>query len=127
MLPVPGVWPHALPFGSRGPLLVADAPRPSGPWTTARAARGKTRRAGARHGTRGRWAVASSSVIQRFLRRAPELSETFLARLKQLAGRHRWPWNYAPLHQHLREARAQGVCRSRSLRPEGDPDDNRQP
>jgi Fe-S-cluster containining protein len=39
---------------------------------------------------------------------AAELSETFIARLKQLADRHDWPWNYAPLHHHLHQARAEG-------------------
>jgi len=39
---------------------------------------------------------------------APELSEEFLTRLKQLAGQHNWPWNYAPLHWHLHEAQSEG-------------------
>ena len=34
---------------------------------------------------------------------APELSEEFLIRLKRLADQHNWPWNYAPLHDHLHE------------------------
>jgi len=38
-----------------------------------------------------------------------ELSERFIARLKHLADRHGQPWNYAPLHRHLHERRAQGV------------------
>ncbi len=33
---------------------------------------------------------------------APELSETFIKRLKSLADRFDLPWNYAPLHRHLR-------------------------
>jgi hypothetical protein len=33
---------------------------------------------------------------------APELSERFIAQLKRLAQRHGLPWNYAPLHRHLR-------------------------
>ncbi len=37
-----------------------------------------------------------------FQSQAPELSEVFLNRLKRLAERHGWPWNYAPLHHHLR-------------------------
>jgi Fe-S-cluster containining protein len=40
--------------------------------------------------------------------RAPELTETFLSRLKRLAEEHDWPWHYAPLHDHLRRARAEG-------------------
>lgn len=39
---------------------------------------------------------------------APDLSEAFLARLKRLADELELPWNYAPLHHHLRRARAQG-------------------
>ena len=39
---------------------------------------------------------------------APELSEIFVARLKDLASRHNWLWNYAPLHQHLRQAQVEG-------------------
>lgn len=39
---------------------------------------------------------------------APELTETYLARLRQVAAAHGLPWNYAPLHQHLRQARDEG-------------------
>jgi hypothetical protein len=39
---------------------------------------------------------------------APSLSELFLNRLKRLADEHDWPWHYAPLHQHLQAARADG-------------------
>jgi hypothetical protein len=39
---------------------------------------------------------------------APELSEVYLQRLKDLAGKSNWPWKYAPLHVHLREARSEG-------------------
>jgi hypothetical protein len=31
------------------------------------------------------------------------LSERYIARLKALTDRHGLPWNYAPLHRHLRE------------------------
>ena len=51
---------------------------------------------------------------------APELSELFLTRLKQLARTHDWPWNYATLHQHLRQAQAEGrlkLARGGSSRP----------
>lgn len=34
---------------------------------------------------------------------APGLSETFIARLKDLAVRRGLPWDYAPLHRHLRD------------------------
>lgn len=34
---------------------------------------------------------------------APELSERFIARLKQLVATHGVPWDYAPLHRHLHE------------------------
>jgi hypothetical protein len=36
------------------------------------------------------------------------LSEQFISRLKQLAGRHRQAWNYAPLHHHLEDAHQSG-------------------
>jgi hypothetical protein len=39
---------------------------------------------------------------------APEIAETFISRLKRLTDTHHWPWNYAPLHQHLHQARAEG-------------------
>jgi hypothetical protein len=39
---------------------------------------------------------------------AHELSERFIARLKQLADNHGLPWNYAPLHRHLDEERVRG-------------------
>ena len=39
---------------------------------------------------------------------AAVLSEQFISRLKQLAGRHGQPWNYAPLHHHLEDARKSG-------------------
>lgn len=38
---------------------------------------------------------------------AEGLSETFLARIKQLTEDYGLPWNYAPLHHHLRMAWAQ--------------------
>ena len=39
---------------------------------------------------------------------ASKLTETFLKRLKRLADERDWPWHYAPLHEHLRAARAAG-------------------
>lgn len=39
---------------------------------------------------------------------APELTERFLAALKAIVIERGWPWDYAPLHRHLREALAQG-------------------
>lgn len=38
--------------------------------------------------------------------RSHELSEVFLARLKRISERHDLPWNYAPLHTHLRSSEA---------------------
>jgi Fe-S-cluster containining protein len=35
---------------------------------------------------------------------APELSEIYLARLKQMVNQLGLPWDYAPLHHHLRQA-----------------------
>jgi Fe-S-cluster containining protein len=39
---------------------------------------------------------------------APELTEQYLTRLKQLVRQHGWPWDYARLHDHLHRARAEG-------------------
>jgi Fe-S-cluster containining protein len=39
---------------------------------------------------------------------APGLSETYLRRIKQLSEDQDLPWDYAPLHQHLRRAEAEG-------------------
>lgn len=49
---------------------------------------------------------------------APELSEIFLSRLKQIASRNGWPWNYAALHQHLTQACAAGLLTLRTADPE---------
>lgn len=43
-----------------------------------------------------------------FQNAASELSERFLARLKKLVEVQRLPWNYAPLHRHLRMAEQEG-------------------
>ncbi len=89
-------------------LLVADAPQPPGqldngescPWQDGR---GRcTARAARPLGCRVFFCDPS------FKARAPELSETFLARLKQLVNSYGWSWNYAPLHQHLRQAHSEG-------------------
>jgi len=39
---------------------------------------------------------------------APALSEEFVAKLKRLSEATEWPWNYAPLHHHLRRAAEDG-------------------
>ena len=104
-------------------LLVADAPQPPGqldngqscPWQDVR---GRCSARDARPlGCRVFFCDPS------FETHAPELSETFLARLKQLARSHDWPWNYAPLHQHLRQARALGrlkiAAAGSDIEPEG--------
>jgi Fe-S-cluster containining protein len=39
---------------------------------------------------------------------ASDLSEAFIGRLKRLTDALGLPWDYAPLHQHLRRAQAQG-------------------
>jgi hypothetical protein len=39
---------------------------------------------------------------------APGLSERYLERVKQLTDAHDFPWNYAPLHAHLKRAVAEG-------------------
>ncbi len=46
---------------------------------------------------------------------APGLTEAFLGRMKRLVDELQLPWNYAPLHHHLRQAEAEG----RFPRPEG--------
>ena len=40
---------------------------------------------------------------------ASALSEVFIGRLKQLTNELDLPWNYAPLHHHLRQADAAGL------------------
>jgi len=89
-------------------LLVCDAPQPPGhldngescPWQDGR---GRCTARDARPlGCRVFFCDQSFETL------ACELSETFLARLKQLSSRHDWLWNYAPLHQHLRQAQAEG-------------------
>ncbi len=40
---------------------------------------------------------------------ANELSEQFIARLKQLVDQHGLAWDYAPLHRHLHERRDLGL------------------
>lgn len=89
-------------------LLVADAPQPPGqldkgescPWQDSRGH--CTARDARPLGCRVFFCDPSFEKV------APELTETFLARLKELASRHDWPWNYAPLHQHLRQAQVEG-------------------
>jgi Fe-S-cluster containining protein len=39
---------------------------------------------------------------------APLVSEVFIGRLKRLVDEHGLTWNYAPLHQHLRQAESEG-------------------
>src|SRR5271166_5144862 len=94
--------------GPEAHLLVADAPQPAGqldngescPWQDAR---GQCTARDARPvGCRVFFCDTSFENI------GAELSETFLARLKELASRHDWLWNYAPLHQHLRQAQIEG-------------------
>src|SRR5208337_4711815 len=103
-------------------LLVADAPQPPGrldngescPWQDGR---GRCTARDARPlGCRVFFCDPSYEPL------APELSETFLARLKQLACRHDWPWNYAPLHQHLRQAQAEGRLKIPSVGDEIQPE-----
>jgi Fe-S-cluster containining protein len=104
-------------------LLVADAPQPRGqldngescPWQDAR---GRCTARDARPlGCRVFYFDPAFETL------APELSETFLARLKQLASQHDWLWNYAPLHQHLRQAQVEGRLKIASagsdIQPEG--------
>ena len=50
-------------------------------------------------------------------RAAHELSERYIARLKELTNNHGLTWNYAPLHRHLEEERARGTYPFRSGLP----------
>jgi|SRR5579864_6130192 len=50
-----------------------------------------------------------------FENQAPELSEQFITKLKQLAEKHGLPWSYAALHQHLHLAQQEGRFSSPSL------------
>jgi len=89
-------------------LLVADAPQPPGPLDNGEScpwqdARGRCTARDAR--PLGCRVFFCDPSFENF---APELSETFLARLKELASRHDWLWDYAPLHQHLRQAQVEG-------------------
>ncbi len=47
----------------------------------------------------------------------PELSETFISRLKSLVDRFDLPWDYAPLHRHLEAAQASGRLAGMNVRP----------
>jgi hypothetical protein len=89
-------------------LLVADAPPPPGPLDAPAACpwqdgQGRCTARDARPlGCRvfycdPRWESALHRV-----------SEQFLGRLKRLTEARGWPWNYAPLHHHLRAAAAAG-------------------
>jgi hypothetical protein len=57
-----------------------------------------------------------------FETRMPGLAETYIARLKQIASEHDWPWDYAPLHDHLRRARSEGRLNARTRTSEREPD-----
>jgi hypothetical protein len=48
----------------------------------------------------------------RYQEHAAPLSEAFIGRLKRLVDEHGLAWNYAPLHHHLRQARAEGRFQS---------------
>jgi hypothetical protein len=89
-------------------LLLADAPNPAGPLDEGAScpwqdARGHCTARDARPlGCRVYYCDASYQA------HAHALSETFIARLKHLVDDLDLPWNYAPLHRHLHEARDQG-------------------
>jgi hypothetical protein len=113
--------------GAEAQLLLADAPPPvralddgqSCPWQDL----------GGRCSARGARPLGCRVFFcdPAFEEYAPELSEKFLSRLKRLAERHGWPWNYAPLHVHLQEARTQGRLPSAIGGPDHGPIDNCQP
>ncbi|MGC8638896.1 MAG: hypothetical protein ACP5XB_03335 [Isosphaeraceae bacterium] len=58
---------------------------------------------------------------------APRLTERYLGKLKQLANQHGWSWNYAPLHRHLQNARAEGRLRIAAAPLHGDRNDDMSP
>lgn len=43
-----------------------------------------------------------------FQEKAPEIAESGIAKLKRLADKLGLPWDYAPLHRHLHQAREEG-------------------
>ena len=68
------------------------------------------RRSESLHGTRCQTARMPRLFLRpRLSSRGEELSERFIARLKQLTEKHDLPWNYAPLHRHLHQERDRGV------------------
>lgn len=85
-------------------LLVADAPPPANPldegatcpWQDARG------RCGAREARPLGCRVFFCDPA--YLPQAPDITEEFLGRLRELVDRLGLAWNYAPLHHHLRRA-----------------------
>ena len=108
-------------------VLIADAPRParplddgqSCPWQDARDR--CTAREARPLGCRIFFCDPAFAEV------SPQLSETYLGKLKQLANQHGWLWNYAPLHRHLHEARAEGRLQIAITGPPGDWHDNPSP
>ena len=87
----------------------ADAPPPSRPLDDGATCPWQDARAAAPHGRPGRWAAASISATPPIEPTRRALTEAFLARLKRLVDDTGLPWNYAPLHHHLRQARGRGT------------------
>ncbi|HEV3121945.1 MAG TPA: hypothetical protein VGY53_08590 [Isosphaeraceae bacterium] len=58
---------------------------------------------------------------------AAALSEEFIAYLKRLAATHQLPWQYAPLHQHLRSAQAAGFLAAPAALESTGPDTTMRP
>ena len=102
----PPRWPSSWPTRRRRPARS----------TTARPARGRTSRADAPPARPAPSAAASITATRPIRHHAHALSEAFLGRLKRLVDDLELPWNYAPLHHHLRQAEAEG----RFPPPEGD-------
>jgi hypothetical protein len=103
-------------------LLLADAPEPARaidegatcPW---QAADGRcTARAARPLGCRLFFCDPS------FEARMPALAESSIGRLKRLAEERNWPWEYAPLHHHLR--RAANASQLEPIRQPPEPDPN---
>ena len=89
-------------------LLLADAPAPSRPLDDGESCPWQDHR--------GRCTAREARPLgcriyfcdPAFESHAPELSETYLGRLKNLVDQNQWSWNYAPLHHHLHWAQSEG-------------------
>ena len=89
-------------------LLVADAPPPVRPLDAGESCPWQDRLGRCTARTARPLGCRVFFCDPKFESAALALCETFLSRLKQICEIQGWPWNYAPLHQHLEEALRQG-------------------